>query len=769
MNLKGQDTHAMKTIVHGAGRFRFPDVLRNLCFAVAVLAVAVATCPVPVRAAESPLAPSDWRVIEREGQGSLLVLKGRKVLAVKGTPYQMGYQHGRLLGKETTEDVRAFVHEWAVGKAGLSVPELRRIFDSLRPFIPKQYMEEMRGLSEGSGVPLNEIHLLHALPTRFHCTGAAAFGKATADGRLYHTRSLDYSLDIGDRRTIQDNAIVLVYQPAEGKAHAVLSWAGFIGCVSGMNAEGISIGEMGNACRDESYSGMPMIFMLREALRTCTTLDEVMGFVGKSPRTCGFTFIVGDGKVPSARALEVSHSRMAVGLPGDEKSSPPPHFAIPSVVRRGNHFVDKEMAALQREIYDPKLSSPANWLGYSVMSDFVLENYGRLDGIKMIELLRKYPPEHPCLHQAVFSPSTLEFWVSDAVNPSAAKYAGAQNQAFYKYDLVKLIGGIPFEVKVEEAPARAAGALPPPETGGITISERKEFLSDSSLSRFRLRRKTFRWVLTFDSSRESYFVGDLSFPSEVETRWPEANTVLAEYYLPKAPGKVPAVIVLDILEGNFVVARMFAKVLAEEGIAALAMHMPFFGKREPRGDPEGRMLSGDISFAREVIRQAVLDIRCAALWLRGRKEVDPDRTGIVGVSLGAVIGALAIGVDDSFVNNALILGGGDVAEIIWTSPEGRRFKERLVEEDYTVERLREELRSVDPLTYAHRIKPGTVIMFNGKKDRTVTSACALKLWEKAGRPRIVWYNTTHLGMALHANKIMEQVAAFVRGEGASSP
>ena len=272
----------------------------------------------------------------------------------------MGLQQGKLLAKETAEDARAFLQEWVVGKAGLSQSELGRISDSLRPFIPKDYMDEMRGLADGSGVPINEIHLLHAIPTRFHCTGAAAFGKATADRRLYHTRSLDYSLDIGDGKAIQENAVVVVYRPDEGNAHAVLSWAGFIGCVSGMNDKGISIGEMGNSCRDESYSGMPMIFMLREALRTCDALDEVVEFIGKAPRTCGFTFIVGDGKIPSACALEVSHSRMAVGLTGDAKSSPPPHFPIPNAVRRGNYFVDKKMAAIQRDVYDPELSSPAN-------------------------------------------------------------------------------------------------------------------------------------------------------------------------------------------------------------------------------------------------------------------------------------------------------------------------------------------------------------------------------------------------------------------------
>jgi len=529
-----------------------------------------------------------------------------------------------------------------------------------------------------------------------------------------------------------------------------------------MNAKGISIGEIGNGCRDESYSGMPMILMLREALRTCDTLDEVVGFVSKSPRTCGFTFIVGDGKIPSACALEVSHSRMAVGLPGDAKSNPAPHFPIADAVRRGNYFVDREMAAIQRDVYDPQIFSPADWLAYSVMSSFILDNYGRLNGIKMIELLRKYPPEHPCLHQVVFCPSTLELWVSNAVSPSEAKFAGAQNQPFYKYSLPNLIREAPFEMRVAEPPAAAAGQLPRPETGTVSIAERKQFLSDTAVARFRLKRKNFRWVLTYESATQNYLVADLSFPSEVKTRWPEVSTVLAEYYIPKASGKVPAVVVLDILEGNFIVARSLARTLADNGIAALAMHMPFFGKRTPKGQPEVGLLSADISFARDAITQAVLDIRSAAMWLRTRKEIDPHKTGIVGVSLGAVIGALAVGVDDSFARSALILGGGDVAQIIWASPEASRLKAQLLEQGYTLEKLRKELKPVDPLTYANRINPRTLIMFNGKKDQTVTKECAAKLWREAGKPKIVWYDTTHLGMVLYTNKVLEQIVAFIR-------
>ncbi len=752
----------MKNTYARATRFWFFLSEKLACLS-AILLLLLFTASAGVLSGSEDVATLAERQVEKqEGQGKLLSLTGGKVLLLKGTPYQMGFQHGRLLATEVAEDVRAFLHDWAIGERGESLASLGKTFDTLRPFIPEDYMEEMKGLAEGSGVPLKEIHLFHSIPTRFHCTGAAAFGEATVDGRLYHTRSLDYSLNIGSEKTVQENAVLILYQPTSGNAHAVLSFAGMIGCVSGMNEKGISIGEIGNSCRDESYAGMPMILMLREALETCNDLDDVVRFIRKSPRTCGFTFIVGDGKIPSACALEVSHSRMAVGLPGDSGSNPSPHFPIPNAVRRGNYFVDKTMAAIQRDVYDPRISSPADWLGYSVMSTFLIENSGRINDLKMIELLRKYPPEHPCLHQAVFCPSTLDLWVSNATAPSGAKFAGAQNQPFYRYNLGKLMKEGPYEVEVAAPPAPSAGNLPRPEAGTVTIAERKEFLTEESLSRFQLKRKSFDWVLTYDFASEALVIGDLSFPSEVETRWSEANTVFAEYYRPRVSGKVPGVIVLDILEGNFVVARTVARALAEKGVAALPVHMPFFGKRRPDRDPDATMFSGSIPLTRDLMTQAVLDIRSAAQWLRTREETDPEKIGVVGVSLGAVIGGLAVGVDNGFTKNALILGGGDLGQLIWTSPETSQLKEKLLANGYTLKRLRDELRPVDPLTYAHRINPSRVIMFNAKKDETVINECTAKFWEKAGQPKIVWYNTSHLGMALYINTIIQQTVAFIR-------
>ena len=86
-----------------------------------------------------------------------------------------------------------------------------------------------------------EAHLANFFPELFHCSGFAIFGKATADGHIYHGRVLDYLKGVG----LEQNAVTIVHQPDYGHAWINISYAGFVGSVTAMNDQGISIGEMG--------------------------------------------------------------------------------------------------------------------------------------------------------------------------------------------------------------------------------------------------------------------------------------------------------------------------------------------------------------------------------------------------------------------------------------------------------------------------------------------------------------------------------------------
>jgi hypothetical protein len=144
---------------------------------------------------------------------------------------------------------------------------------------------------------------MHLLPdlSEFHCTFFAAWGKATADHHLHQIRALDYATEAH----IQDHPALLVYHPRNGLPFVNVGWLGFIGMVTGINAQKIALSEIGESFGDqhETLDGEPMVFTMRRVCETARTLDEALQLFATAKRTSSFLYCVGDGKINQARAL----------------------------------------------------------------------------------------------------------------------------------------------------------------------------------------------------------------------------------------------------------------------------------------------------------------------------------------------------------------------------------------------------------------------------------------------------------------------------------
>jgi predicted choloylglycine hydrolase/cephalosporin-C deacetylase-like acetyl esterase len=710
-------------------------------------------------------------LIAREGKGYLEEISGQRVLHLRGSHYEMGYQAGRLLAKEARETCDGYLR-WSA-KRRYTLERLLKIFEQASPFIPKKYHDEMKGLADGSGIPLRIVQATHIIPTVFHCSGAAVFGKATVDGKLYHYRSLDYSLKIGTKegKKVQENACLTIFSPRGEIPHVVVGWAGALGCVTGMNARGISVGEMGSGCRDENRAGLPMWFQLREILARASKLPEAVELMKNWKRTCGFNFIVADGKIPDAVAVEVTRSHVEFFRAGSVEEDVPPHFPIKNAVRRVNHFVSPRLAATQRKIYDPVQSEPASWTGYKLISDYIIKHYGRFDGARMIGLCRQYPMKHSCLHQAVFCPTDLRFWVANAVDPVKVEYAGAQNQTFYPYSLKELLEKDPASLRSK--PQREAvpeGKVV--ESEGIlkgTCTSRLLVIRDDDdpemralLKSYQIPRTPFSWTMKPIHRGKSTEVYAVTFPSPVKSAFPVNNTVHGKYFRPARSGRFPAVVLLHHLAGDFTGEELLGAELARRGIASLMIWMPFYGKRRPKGI-KARLLQANLDDCVAGLRQAILDIRRSGDWLAARPEIRSDRIGVMGISLGAVIGSMTAGIDRHFKRNVFILGGGDIPGIVFhTSRETRSLRKTFKKRGISEADLRRAWRSIEPLTYAGRIDPRGVIMINSHRDQVIPKHCTVALWEKMGRPEIQWYDTTHEGLLVHVFEILKRCVKHLK-------
>jgi dienelactone hydrolase len=249
---------------------------------------------------------------------------------------------------------------------------------------------------------------------------------------------------------------------------------------------------------------------------------------------------------------------------------------------------------------------------------------------------------------------------------------------------------------------------------------------------------------------------DLKFPSVVESETPQNNTVVCEYYRPEQGGPFPGVIVLDILGGDQTLGRSQASLFAQNGVAALFMQMAYYGPRRPPGS-RLRLVSTDLEHSLKAVRQTVLDVRRAAAWLAARTEIDPDRLGICGTSLGSFMGSLAAEMEPRLKRVAIVLGGGGLVDAFYDHPRAYALRTLYEVMGGSKEKLQARLAIVDPLTRAENLKDRKVIMIGASRDDVVPPEATKRLWEALGRPRIVWYDATHTGAALFLMPALREV------------
>jgi poly(3-hydroxybutyrate) depolymerase len=227
----------------------------------------------------------------------------------------------------------------------------------------------------------------------------------------------------------------------------------------------------------------------------------------------------------------------------------------------------------------------------------------------------------------------------------------------------------------------------------------------------------------------------------------ENNVVHAEFFDPVGfTGRRPAVVVLHILGSDFPLSRYMAARLADRGVAALFLKLPYYGERRPKAGPgpvPRRFFSADIERTMTSMRQGVCDVRRAICWLSSRPRVEPSRLGVAGISLGGIVSSIAVAVDPAVRDGVFLLAGGDLSRILWGMPETARFRESWKASGRTIQDLKELTDPFDPLTYARRLAGKRLMMIAGKVDEVVPPASTLALWEAAGRPPIHWYDCGH--------------------------
>lgn len=312
----------------------------------------------------------------------------------------------------------------------------------------------------------------------------------------------------------------------------------------------------------------------------------------------------------------------------------------------------------------------------------------------------------------------------------------------------------------------AAGARP---TIKATVQFEPTAEETAVPKRFQLEKHSFDYAMTPSSvaalatDSTPYQVWEVTFPSPVQTPHELNNTVHCEYFQPQLKrgekGKSPGVIVLHILGGDFALSRLFCRALAQRGVAALFLKMPYYG---PRRDPQvnRRMISPNPNETVEGMTQAILDIRRGTAFLASREEVNAEKLGVFGISLGGITGALATSIEPRIQQACLLLAGADLGRVAFDAPELKKIRAAWFAQGKTKEDFLAIMREIDPVTYADRARGKRILMLNAKTDEIIPKACTESLWEAFGKPEIHWYDGGHYSVAWHLLDALDRVADF---------
>lgn len=232
-----------------------------------------------------------------------------------------------------------------------------------------------------------------------------------------------------------------------------------------------------------------------------------------------------------------------------------------------------------------------------------------------------------------------------------------------------------------------------------------------------------------------------SFPDSRMTRFhylgAGGHAVPALLFMPRtaSPARpVPCLVVLHGLGGNKEMMAGFCRYLAAAGYASLAIDLYHHGERAPAARPANPTAAQMQQELATGIEQTTGDVRRGLDYLQTLPQINKHRLGIAGISLGAIIGTVAAGIDMRLKATALVSGGGGWGEILKSLAAhpafyaGRRDN-GMTNMDWS--RIDASLATVDPLTFAGHIAPRSVLMINGGRDTIILPARADALYEAA--------------------------------------
>ena len=373
-------------------------------------------------------------------------------LYVEGDDFERGVIYGKLTKELAEKQEIAFVNQIQELVPSRSYLNFLKYFvayfnRNLDEYVTDEYKREIYGISLSASDLYDDIGPKYQRMLNYHaahdighalqdknmtvgCTAFSVWNSKSADSKLMIGRNFDFYS--GDE--FAKNKLVCFFNPAKGYKFSFVSWAGFVGCVSGMNENGITVTL--NAAKSDIPTGAatPISLVGREILQYAKNIEEAMAIASKRKTFVSESIFVGSASENCAVIIEKTPTRTNLYRVKEDEIVCPNHYQSEAFSMDYDNLKNKvESSSLYRRFRMQQLLNEKPTVDYIQAAKILRDQQGMND--KNIGLGNEKSMNQLIAHHSViFKPADRLMWVS--ANPF-------QLGEYDCYDLNKVFKDLP--------------------------------------------------------------------------------------------------------------------------------------------------------------------------------------------------------------------------------------------------------------------------------------------------------------------------------------
>ena len=223
--------------------------------------------------------------------------------------------------------------------------------------VAEEYKEEIFGVSHAASKKYNYIGSNYQRILNYHAAhdighalqnmalvGCTSFGTwAPDDSTMIIGRNFDFY--VGDK--FAEDKIVAFFNPSKGHKYMTVTWGGFVGAVSGMNDQGLTVTINAAKSSIPSGSATPVSLVAREILQYARNIKEALQIVRKRKMFVSESFLVGSAADNKAIVIEKTPDDLDIYDPNK------------SYIVCANHFQSKGLSKIKPNVEQVNESASA--------------------------------------------------------------------------------------------------------------------------------------------------------------------------------------------------------------------------------------------------------------------------------------------------------------------------------------------------------------------------------------------------------------------------